>query len=126
MALLIWAAQRAFLRIKARDFSRSTYYGYPPMIDLLPRGTRIQDLTELRRSSFILAGKDLSNYILPPGKSGDAELAVKDGVRDEEDAALIRSGAELIYNAVPRSLYPATAHPWRVYRIYSHRAPSAK
>lgn len=111
-------AQRALYRMRRHDFSRSTYYGYPPIIDQLPPGSRIVDLTEGYRSSFLLAGANLRNYVLPTGvnpRSGD--YVVKDGAPDREDAVLRSEGTTLLYNATPPSLYPKTARPWRIYRV---------
>ena len=111
-------AQRAIYRIQRRDFSRATYYGYPPIIDQLPPGSRIIDHTEAHRSSFLLAGAGLTNYVLPSGDAGTADYIVRDGPSDTDDAAILSNGAKLIYDATPPSLYPKTARPWRIYRIH--------
>jgi hypothetical protein len=110
--------RRAVNRIRSHDLSRSTYYGYPPIIDHLPPGSRVVDLTETHGSSFLLAGASLSNYVRPAAeemRSGD--YVVRDGAPNPEDATLRSKSAKLLYDAMPPNLYPKTARRWRVYRV---------
>ena len=116
LCCLATPAQRTALRIRHRDWSRATYYGYPPLIDRLPAGSRILDRTG-EGNSFMLVGAHLSNYVLPRGDPQPADYVVKAGPADSDDAALKSGGAALVYDAVPPSLYPKTALHWRVYRV---------
>jgi len=110
--------QRAVLRIRLGDFSRSTYYGYPEIVDRLPHGSRIADRTAGRNLAFVLAGGNLTNYVVPAGDNPEnANYVVKDGAIDSEDEALLASGAKLIYDGMPPNLYPKTARRWRIYWI---------
>jgi hypothetical protein len=111
-------AQRTLYRISRRDFTRATYYGYPPVIDQLPPGSKILDDTQGGRSSFLLAGAGLANYVLPSGDARSADYIAKDGPVDQDDAAIVSKGAKLIYSAFPRSFYPKVARPWRIYRMH--------
>lgn len=110
-------AQRIAHRIQLHDWSRATFYGYPPIIDGLPPGTRILDYTGWGRS-FMLAGAGLTNYVLPRGDPRSVDYVVKAGPSDWDDAALRLIGAKLIYDATPPSLYAGVAQPWRVYRVH--------
>jgi len=108
--------QRTAHRIQRHDWSRATYYGYPPLIDQLPPGSRILDRTGWGRS-FMLAGAGLQNYVLAQGDLRSADYVAKVGPRDSEDSALISIGAALLYDGTPCSLYTGVALPWRVYQV---------
>jgi len=110
-------AQRIVHRIQRHDWSRATYYGYPPIIDQLPPGTRILDRTGWGRT-FMLAGVRLTNYVLPQGDPRSVDYVVKAGPSDADDAALRSIGATLIYDATPPALYAGIGPPWRVYRVH--------
>lgn len=109
--------QRIVHRIQCHDWSRATFYGYPPIIDRLPQGTRILDCTGWGRT-FMLAGARLTNYVLPRGDPRSVDYVVKAGPADSDDIALRLIGATLIYDATPPSLYAGVAQPWRVYRVH--------
>jgi hypothetical protein len=111
-------AQRALYRLKRRDFTRATYYGYPPIIDRLPPRSTILDDTQGRRSSFLLAGAGLANYVLPSGDPRFADYIAKDGPFDKDDAVILSNGATLIYDATPVSFYPKMSRHWRIYRMH--------
>ena len=108
--------QRAVYRISRQDFSRSTYYGYPPIVDQFPPFSRIVDLTEGRRLSFVLAGARLKNSVLHTDNLAGANYVVRDGPPDAEDFSLRSKGFPMIYDGTPKSLYPKTERPWRIYR----------
>lgn len=108
--------QRMVHRIQRHDWSRSTYYGYPPLIDTLPAGSRILDRSGWGRS-FMLAGSGLTNYVVPQGDPRSADYVVKVGPSDSDDSELISIGATLIYDATPPSLFAGITPSWRVYRV---------
>jgi len=114
---LVEPVQRLAHRMQRHDWSRATYYGYPPIVDRLPPGTRILDRTAWWGKSFMLAGAGLTNYVLPEGDPGSVDYVVKLGPGDSEDAALMAKGATLIYSGIPKSLYPNVAQSWRLYRM---------
>ncbi len=67
--------QRIVHRIQRHDWSRASYYGYPPLIDTLPPGSRILDRSGWGRS-FMLAGVGLTNYVIPQGDLQGADYVV--------------------------------------------------
>lgn len=122
-------AERALHRIQRHDFSRATYYGYPPLIDHLPPGSRIIDRTG-GHTSFVLAGTALSNYVLTQGLPlqapglpvipidlRGADYVAKAGPLDADDAILRSIGATQIFDGTPPNLWPKSARPWRIYRL---------
>jgi hypothetical protein len=108
--------ERTYLQLRMHDSSRATFYGYPPLIDRLPPRTRILDRTG-QGAAFTLAGARLSNYVLSQDDLRSAQYVLKSGALDAEDSELHSLGARLIYNGVPRSLFPQVTPSWRVYRL---------
>ncbi len=105
------------LRARCHNWSRAVYYGYPPLLDRFSEGTRIMDHSRTYRV-FALAGAGLTNCVFANGDLLKVDYVLKTGGEDFEDAVLRSDGAELVYNATPRSLYPkVNQQPWRVYRI---------
>jgi hypothetical protein len=109
-------AQSLMLRMRMHDWSRATYYGYPPMIDMLPPGSRILDHTGFP-TSYPLAGVGLTNWVLPQSPLEAVGYVARMGPEDHEDQELRSRGAALIYNATPRSLHPKNDRPWRIYSL---------
>jgi hypothetical protein len=107
---------RVVRRVQAHDWSRAAYYGYPPLIDRLPPGTRILNGTPFQWD-FILAGAALTNSVRHAGGVGSIDYVVKAGAKSEAEAALSANGATLIYDATPPNLFPKTAQHWRIYRV---------
>lgn len=113
---LVGPAQRVVRRLERHDWSRAAYYGYPPLIDHLPPGTRVFDHAE-RVWASMLAGTGLTNSVRYQGDTRSGDYILKAGPDDLEDAALRSGGATLIYDGTPPNLYPKIAVPWRIYRI---------
>jgi len=51
-------------RIRTRNWTRAAFYGYPPIIDDLPKGSRILNDTGFMTNNFPLAGEKLNNYVI--------------------------------------------------------------
>jgi hypothetical protein len=109
-------AMRIARRFERHDWSRSTYYGYPPMIDKLPVGSRIIDRTD--RMSFALAGADLTNYVEPEKEMGSADYVAEATDPHSKNPPAITQGATLLYDAEPPTLYPKVTLRWRIYRLH--------
>jgi hypothetical protein len=108
--------QRMARQFERRDWSRSTYYGYPPILDHLPPGSRVFDHHN-RVWASMLAGAGLTNSARYWGTTASGDYIVRVGSPGREDAELLSDGAVLLYDAVPPSLYPKVAIRWRVYRL---------
>jgi hypothetical protein len=106
--------QYARLRLHSNDWSRATYYGYPPILDHLPAGSRVLDR---HHRGILLAGAKLTNSVQPLGDIWSADYIAKTGPPDRDDIALQAGGAVLIYNGIPPSLFPKVAVPWRIYKL---------
>lgn len=52
-------------RIRQGQFSRSSIYGYPPIIDRLPTGSRVLNYSQSYMNNFALAGAELGNRVIP-------------------------------------------------------------
>lgn len=52
-------------RIYRGEYTRAEIYHYPPIIDELPKGSTILNLGRLHLNNFALAGKHLSNKVIP-------------------------------------------------------------
>ena len=116
MYCLAGPAQRFWRQIHRHDFSRSAYYGYPPVIDQLPAGSRIIDHAGYFWSSM-LAGKHLTNSVQDRGELKSGDYILKAGPQENEDVCLRSEGASVVYDGTPRNLYPKVELPWRIYRL---------
>jgi hypothetical protein len=103
-------------RFQSNDWSRAAYYGYPPLIDHLPPGTRLFDHGQYIWSS-VLGGHAVTNSVRYNGDIRSGDYVLKTGSPDSEDAGLRSSGATLIYDAIPANLFPNVAIRWRIYRV---------
>jgi hypothetical protein len=109
--------QRLVRQVERRDWSRATYYGYPPILDRITPGGRVYDHFN-RVWGSMLAGSGLTNSVRYWGSLKAGDYIVRAGPKMPEDDSLISGGkAELIYDGIPASLYPKVAMRWRVYRV---------
>jgi len=111
-------AHTFWLRVRMHDWSRATYYGYPPLIDKLSPGSRILDHSGTHSTSFQLAGASLTNFVFPASDLDAVDYVAKSGPEDTEDQTLRQRGAKLIYDATPVSLHPKVALHWRIYLLH--------
>ena len=74
---LVAPADTLVRRIKGGDWSRAAYYGYPPVIDILPAGSRVLDRNDIH--AFILAGSGLTNSVRALGDVKDMDYFVRSG-----------------------------------------------
>jgi hypothetical protein len=109
-------AQRLVRQFQRHDWSRARYYGYPPIIDHLPPGSRIIDHAGYFWSSM-LAGVNLTNSVQDRGELRSGDYILKAGPRENEDVCLRSEGARVIFDGTPRNLYPKVQLPWRIYRL---------
>jgi hypothetical protein len=123
-------AQRLVRQLQRHDFSRASYYGYPPIIDGFPPGSRIFDhagrfwgsmLAGVRLTNSVRRGADTrsADYLLEsiPGEPRRGDYILKAGPGDHEDAALQSRGAILLYDRTPKNLFPKVELPWRIYVV---------
>jgi hypothetical protein len=117
-------------RVQGRRWKRTEFYGYPKLIDQLPAGSCLLNYSDLKENNYSLAGKFLSNQVVPNFEQSDhlTNLIEENGIDYiiEVPAKLGRAPLTRIDGtALVKTLEVQTgdnAVNWRIWQVQKHAA----